>query len=133
MGFNLRRGVLAGLALMLISGCSWFNQSKEPEEVFYKESLVRNTVSYDVSLKAEEYLKAIETLYLHEHPDFKNGNSGRLPDPMRVAIRAEADKMGKRDRRISETEAKAFYDKVVRNYELNLELPDFGYSRFEQK
>lgn len=131
MAFSLRKRALVGLTLMLfLGGCKSLNLGRRSEEIYYQESLVWNTVSYEISNQAEEYLKAVEDLYLHENPKFKGMK--RLPDSTKVAIRMKADKMGTRDRRISGKEGKALYSWVVNEYERTLSLPRFEMEFEEQ-
>ncbi len=131
MSFNLRKGALTGLAILAFSGCNALKQDKTPQENFYPQNLVYNTVPYDVSSGAEDHLRKVEDLYLREHPSFKG--MARLPDRMRVSIRAEADKLGVRNRKITEAEAKAFHELVVRRYEANLRLPEFEPMYFDEQ
>jgi hypothetical protein len=112
----------AGLSACL-GGCKTFSLGKKVEETYYSDPLVHNTVPYEISTGAEAPLRAVEDLYLHENPKFKGMT--KLPDSEKVAIRVAADKMGKRDRRISEAEAKDFHYKIVSEYERTLSLPRF--------
>lgn len=109
----------------------FLKEIKKPQENFYPQDLVYGTIPYKISSGAEGHLRKIEDLYLREHPSFKG--MARLPESMRVTIRAEADKLDERDRKITEEEAKAFHEIVVNRYESTLRLPEFEPNYFDRE